>query len=79
MCQWRKLGDLSTHRQPKHKLPRELPGTGASGRSREPAECVGREGREGPGEVLLPPEGEAAGPTPGWELRSCASGRRWEE
>ena len=32
MRQWRKLGDLSTHRQLKHKLPRELPGEGAQGR-----------------------------------------------
>lgn len=76
MRQWRKLGDLSTHRQLKHKLPRELPGEGAQGRRGQLAECGGQEGREGPGGVLLPWEGEAAGPTPSWEPRSCASGQR---
>lgn len=71
MCQWGKLGDLITHRQLK-QLPRELPGEGALGRRGQRAECGGRAAREGPGV-------EAAGPTPGWEPRSCASGRRWEE
>lgn len=49
VCQWRKLGDLITHRQPKHKLPRELPGEGAPGRRGQRAECGGRAGTEGPG------------------------------
>lgn len=69
MCQWRKLADLSTHRQLKHKLPRELPGEGAPGRRGQLAKCGGREGREesccpGREKLLAPSQAGSPGAAP---------------
>lgn len=67
MCQWRKLADLSAHRQLKHKLPRELPGEGAPRKEgaagprcgesggREESCCPGRE------KLLAPSQAGAQG------------------